>query len=91
MISEPVYTLRHLIYQKYGEQKFALGCELISRWVKFELRGLDKKLISKWTPEKVNHLCNATKLNSDLVYEEAEALRQIFGLSSINQLYTQPF
>ncbi|MDP1763055.1 MAG: hypothetical protein Q8L07_04140 [Sediminibacterium sp.] len=83
-----LYTLRKLIYQKYGEQKFALGCELVSRWVNFELRGISPKRVNRWTQQRVVDLCNAESgTNISFYYEEAEALRQLFGLQSINQLY----
>lgn len=96
-MSAKVYTLRSLIYTKYGEQKFALGCELVARWVKFEMRGCEKLQQRRcWSQELVLILCNLShaswlyNANTEqwLSFEEAEALRQLFGLPTINQLYT---
>lgn len=91
MNNPPIYTLRQLMYQKYKEKKFALGCELVARWVNFELRDIPVKRIPRWTQQHVVDMCNQYTIHSrSFYYEEAEALRKIFGLSNINQLYNQP-
>lgn len=80
------YRLRHLIYQKYGEDKFALGCELVARWVRLDI---DSSGV-RWTAPMVLQLCNATtKSNYPLYPNEGEALRRLFGLNSIEELFTK--
>ena len=75
------------MYKKYGAAKFSVGCIMIANWVNFELRNIPVSKVKKWNAGKVNQMCNALSEES-MVYEEAEALRQIFGLQSINDLYT---
>ena len=90
-MNKPVYTLRQLMYKKYTEAKFATGCEIVARWVNFELHDVPAKKFQRWTQQHVVDLCNQIRSPThEFYYEEAEALRQIFGLQTINQLYTQP-
>jgi hypothetical protein len=43
MVKSLYYRLRELIYAKYSPQKFATGCELVARWVNFEIKDIPKK------------------------------------------------
>jgi hypothetical protein len=77
------YRLQQLIYQKYGIDRYALGCEIVARWVQFETR--DKQFTMEW----IAAVCNAKDISEVDLYEpEAEALRQLFGLQSTEELYT---
>ena len=85
-MSKTTYRLRELIYQKYGESKFALGCEIVGRWVTYDTKDIHSSRIKLWTADYVNKMCN-TSTGSNLTYEEAESLRQLFGLKTIEDLY----
>lgn len=84
-MEKPLYSLRELMYAKYGESRFALGCEIVARWVSVE-RGVK----TLWDAEKVLKMCNTGASWSLPLYPaEAEALRKLFGLASTEQLYTK--
>ena len=83
----PMYRLRQLIYGKYGEEKFALGCEITARWVAFETR-------KPCTMEDVEFWCNVlteeitdptpTQLN----IHQMKALMQLFGITNELDFFT---
>lgn len=75
-----MYSLKSLMYKKYGEEKYALACEIVSRWVRFETK--DARHNSIW----VNDMANATS-NFELTMDVAEALRKLFGLKSTEELF----
>lgn len=85
-MSKPTYRLRELIYLKYGEAKFALGCEIVSRWVSYDIKDIRSGKLKKWNADHVQLMCN-TVTGSNMTYEEAESLRQLFGLSTVDDLY----
>ncbi|MDP1763450.1 MAG: hypothetical protein Q8L07_06125 [Sediminibacterium sp.] len=73
------------MYKKYSVQKFALGCEIVARWVRHATGN------SIWTSIRVEMMCNITySMQLPLFKEEAEALRKLFGLQSITELFTIP-
>ena len=45
-------SLRVLMYEKYGEDRFALACEIVSRWMRFETK--DDMYSMEW----VQKMCN---------------------------------
>jgi hypothetical protein len=70
------------MYDKYGEDRFAIACEIVSRWVTFETK--NKHFTAEW----VQTLCNANELDqSDLYKPAAIALCRLFGLKNFDQLY----
>ncbi len=72
---KPFLILKELIVQKYGEEKFAFACEIVSQWVMFECKG------HTWfTPEKVQQLCCARSESEIIIFpEEWNALHRLFG------------
>lgn len=85
-MSKTTYRLRELIYQKYGEAKFALGCEIVGRWVSYDTKDIRSGKVKKWDADYVQLMCN-TVTGSNMTYEEAESLRQLFGLLTVDDLY----
>jgi hypothetical protein len=78
----PVYTLKQLMYDKYGEERFAIACEIVARWIKFETKKEQYDAI--W----VNSMCNAHADSEFELFEDvAEALRRLFGLESFAELF----
>jgi Fe2+ or Zn2+ uptake regulation protein len=77
-----MYTLKKLMYEKYGEDRFALACEIVSRWVRFETKNQEHDAI--W----ICRMCNAhADSEFDLPQDVAEALRRLFGLKTIEELF----
>lgn len=79
------YRLRELMYSKYSEQKFAVACEIVARWVAF-----DTKNYKQWTAEYILQLCNQnsrTRKISAITPKVANSLKKLFGLKSIDDLY----
>jgi len=74
------YCLSKLIVEKYGYAKYAIGCEIVARWVTHDTK-------ENWTLEKVLSMCS-TEQGLPLTPAEAEALRRLFGLKSIMDIYT---
>ena len=76
------YTLKKLMYEKYGEDRFAVACEIVARWVQFDTKN---KNFSKELIEKV---CNANDTDEiELSLQEEESLRRLFALNTTDQLY----
>lgn len=87
MNTEKFYRLRELIYQKYGEAKFSLGCEIVARWVAFETK-------ETCTSEAVEAWCNVLKEEYNYtakkfgIYpQQARALQRLFGLSHFDEIF----
>ena len=73
---------RQLIYSKYGEEKFAVACLIVSMFVGFKSK-------HKWTPEKVRLLCHPKpNLSTSICLADVNALKQLFGHQQINQLFS---
>lgn len=85
---KPTLRLRELMYAKYGEAKFALGCEIVSRWMLFSLRARPC-LGQIWTAGYVLDICNLINTSPTLTVFEGEALRKLFGLPTTDDLYTK--
>jgi hypothetical protein len=76
------YTLKQLLYEKYGEERFSIACEITARWVQFETK--NKHFNVEW----IQQLCNACDISEVEIYSPAaEALRKLFGLKTIDELY----
>lgn len=76
------YTLKQLMFEKYGEDRFSLACEIVARWVQFETK--QKHFTKEW----VEKICNASDISDAEIYmPAAEALRRLFGLRTIEQLF----
>jgi len=74
------------MYVKYGIQKYAIACEIVARWVNHDIRGTK---LQPWTASYTDWVCNTCKPVA-IGFEEAKALRVLFGLNSINDLYSNP-
>jgi len=78
---KPLYRLRQLIYNKYGEKNFALGCEIVARWVEFDTQ-------QNCSMEEVVNWCNISKqvpvsetfLHGHISIKQFAALSQLFNL-----------
>lgn len=83
----PYYRLRQLIYGKYGEDRFALGCEITSRWVAFETG-------KKCSMEDVQYWCNLladeiqVHQSTPITVSQLKALQQLFGVANKLELFT---
>ncbi len=83
----PYYRLRQLIYGKYGEDRFALGCEITARWVAFETH-------KKCTMEDVQYWCNLladeiqVNQSTPITVSQLKALQQLFGVGNKLELFT---
>jgi hypothetical protein len=85
----PYYTLKQLMLQKYGAEKFAIGCVIVATWVNGGKGSEFKKnLKGSWLCYTVEHLCNTTEEFPALTVFDVEKLRQLFGLKSIAELFT---
>lgn len=82
----PVYRLRQLIYDKYGEVKFALGCEITARWVAFETR-------KPCTMEDVQFWCNVLteEMNATnslpITLPQMRSLMLLFGITNELEIF----
>lgn len=82
----PLYRLRQLIYGKYGEEKFALGCEITARWVAFETR-------KPCTMEDVQFWCNVLSeeitdpSDTQLTVPQMKAIMQLFGITNELEIF----
>lgn len=74
---KPYYKLRQLIYNKYGEEKFAIGCKIVARWVSFETK-------TNVSAQKVLAWCNKKNWEDApfMVYIEFKALSRLFNLNN---------
>lgn len=83
-MEQPYYRLRQLIKEKYGEDKFSTGCQLVKQWLCHATK----------TFYIVNDIRNWCNIHNDVIHElteqEAKALRQLFNLQRNEELYTDP-
>lgn len=80
----PVYTIKQLMFNKYGEDRFALACEIVARWVQFETKN------KEYDAHFICRLANAhADSEFDMPYEVEEPLRQLFGLKTTDLLYNE--
>jgi hypothetical protein len=83
--TQPVFRLRELIYKKFGEEKFAIACDIVARWVRYDTK------FSQWHADTVLHMCNAVENEEfPISLDEAESLRHLFHLESVLDLFTDP-
>lgn len=80
-MQQPIYTIQQLIIAKYGQEKFALGCEFVARWLNTCKQGY-------WCGNDILTMCTTADYQFKLLPIEAEELRKLFGLQSIEQLYS---
>ncbi|MEA3426547.1 MAG: hypothetical protein U9R46_09895 [Bacteroidota bacterium] len=92
MSNKTVFRIRELIYLKYGEAKLATACIIIAQWVNYECRDLKDPHIRfiPWKDTTVLMLCQQCGQNFPMLPQEAEALRKLFGLKSIEEIFHQP-
>lgn len=82
----PLYRLRQLIYGKYGEQRFALGCEITARWVAFETH-------KPCTMEDVQFWCNvlSEEMTTDnslpITIPQMKAIMQLFAITNELEIF----
>lgn len=97
-MSNPIYKLRDLINDKYGEDRFVLGCEITARWVTIETdQPCSTEDVQQWSDltvedskEHYNSLMSEATVpltHKFLTVDHAEALRQLFGLQSSRDLF----
>ncbi len=80
-MSKPALRLRELIEQKYGEDRFALGCYIVCRWMTTPNFRCTVNLIEGY--------CNTKQGQSvGLLPAGEEKLRKLFGLKNSADLYT---
>ena len=77
-----IYGLRQLMYDKYGEEKFAIACLIVARFVGF-------KSDFVWNAETIRQMCNTTADDVGVSISDGERFKQLFGLDSTDQLFTQ--
>lgn len=84
MNAKPTYRLKELIDAKYGASRFSTGCLIVAQWV-YGQTGM------YWTVETVETLCGIARTGQDehlLTLREAEALRLLFNLHTVDELFT---
>lgn len=80
------YRLRELIYHKYGLGRFALGCEIVARWVAFETgRPCSMETIQTWSNLKTGEL-ETVSHELLMARDQTQALLALFGLKSTTEL-----
>lgn len=84
-MEQPYYRLRELIKNKYGEDKFNLGCQLTAQW----LNGQQKK--DWFSIATIINLASARTAEMFMLTEDqATALRKLFAIKRNEELYTYP-
>lgn len=73
--------LKELIEEKYGIGKFVFGCEMVARFLSFDLK---QKIKPKNVQKIVEH-----KAHTNLLQEEEEALRSLFKLKTVEELFQE--
>ncbi len=80
----PIYRIKELIYEKYGEHRFALGCEIVARWMAFETK-------KPWTHHDVLSLCHCDNYHELLTIKNAQLLANLLNLNgNLDLLCTNP-
>ncbi len=82
-MSQPYYALRTLIKEKYGADKFMLGCGLVAKW-------LNTLPANFYNAGDISNICAIENIKGFAPFEieEMELLRQLFGLQTIEELFT---
>lgn len=78
-----IYKLKELILQKYGEESFSTGCELVAQW----LRNAGENF---WIAEDVKEMCELTKPIMKLTFSEGMLLMQLFSLKEPEDIFNYP-
>lgn len=80
----PFYRLKELIIEKYGEDKFEAGCDLVVRWLRHELN-------ATINVSEIKFMCNIDQSSTErMTYPACTSLLQLFRLQSHTELYTLP-
>lgn len=77
-----IYGLRQLMYNKYGEEKFAIACVIVARFIGFKSQ-------EDWRPDTILQMCNSTACSFPVTIADGEKFKQLFGLDSTDQLFNQ--
>ena len=80
MPAKRYYRLYDLIIQKYGAEKFAVGCLITAQWIN------TIKPYPPVTPVEIESICNTKYATDRIGFVEAEKLRQLFGLQTTDEL-----
>ena len=77
-----LFTLKKLMDDKYGVDRFAIACEIVGRWVRFETKNKDhdSTFIYKMATARVGD-------DFALTIDVAKALKRLFGLDSRVDLF----
>ncbi len=70
--------LKQLIIEKYGEDKFLTGCQLVAQWVSFELKDC------MFSPKYIETICRNHEVKP-LPVEVDKAIRKLFGISQAEE------
>ncbi len=84
---KPAYTIRQLMYNKYGEDRFELACGIVSLWLKFEMK--DERYTAEWVQRVCNTSDEFRSRHKVLTDAEALALRRFFGYKITEGLVTK--
>ena len=71
--------LRALMYEKYGEEKFAIGCMIVALFVGF-------KSSTPWDADKVQTMCNEGMYTVDFDTGDISRFELLFGKEKIRNL-----
>jgi hypothetical protein len=82
-MEQPYYRLRELIKQKYGEDKFGLGCQIVARWLNHSEGQFT------FSPQHILNISNL-RFDTHLLDRQSESLCKLFGLQRHEELYTFP-
>ena|SRR5438309_86996 len=82
--SAPFYKLKGLIARKYRDTNYDMACSLVARWLSFETK-------TAVNVDDIKFLCEAKLPEGTYLSKNAAfALKNLFWLQSIAQLYTFP-
>ena len=82
--STPVYRLKDLIATKYRHTNYDMACSLVARWLSFETK-------TAVNVDDIKFLCEAKLAEGTFLSKNAAfALKNLFWLQSIAELYTFP-
>jgi hypothetical protein len=82
-MNKPYYRLEELIKEKYGETNYATGCDIVARGLnhdsKVKIGGID-----------IAHISRITDDLDSLTINQLIKLKQLFTLSSFQELFNPP-
>lgn len=90
------FRLRELICAKYGEDRFALGCEITARWLNWPYRNTARV---RFTAVHIEAMCAVTNMEAlvdhgnnipAITLADHESLSKLFNLADGMSIYTTP-